>query len=62
MAEHVLHLPQFSSTQTKIKRDHIPIRSISYKKCLKLKDINEKKDFIKSFTRLMSPATTGMIN
>jgi len=60
MAEHVLQLPQFSSTQTNMKKGHIPIRSISYKKTLKLQDLNEKKEFIKSFTRLMTPATTGI--
>jgi hypothetical protein len=58
--ESVLKLPQFDKNGRPPKRDHIPIRSISYKKNVKLgKDLDEKTEMFKSLSRVTTPPTTG---
>jgi hypothetical protein len=62
MADGVLQLPGVPHTTTHAKRSHIPIRSITYKKTVKsAKELEDKKEYYQSITRLNSPTSSAGI-
>ncbi len=61
MADDILKLPTTNLAPPPfVKKEGIPIRSVNYKKSLKNpKDLEERKDLLKSLTRFATPMTTG---